>query len=52
MRQHNTLEEKQKRVECYHKLRLAGVPPVHARRIKDWTDNKIELVCSGIAKPF
>ena len=51
MRKHNTEEEKSKRRKAYNKLIAAGIPTKSAYRIRDWTDNKVELVANGNARP-
>lgn len=50
-RQHHTKEEKEDRVRRYHKLVDAGIPPKCALRYRDWTDNKIQMICDGLAVP-
>lgn len=52
MRKHNTIKEKLNRRKAYNKLIAAGIPTKSATRIRDWTDNKVELVVIGISKPI
>jgi hypothetical protein len=51
MRKHNTPEEKLSRKLAYTRLREIGMIAKHAVRLRDWTDNKIDMICSGEAKP-
>jgi len=51
MRKHNTPKEKRARRKAYQKLRKAGIPVSCAIVIRDWTDNKIEMICRGEAEP-
>ena len=51
MRRHITPEEIEARRKAYQKLRKAGIAAKAARVIRDWTNNKIEMICKGEAKP-
>lgn len=51
-RKHETEAEKLDRRLRYNKLRKAGIDPRRALIFRDWTDNKIDLICQGIANPI
>lgn len=36
---------------AYTRLREIGMISKHAARVRDWTDNKIDMICAGVAKP-
>lgn len=36
----------------YRELRAAGQSHKRARRFRDWTANKVEMICAGIAVPI
>jgi len=50
MRPHKT--KKEKRRMAYRKLRRAGIEVRLAKIFRDWTDNKIQMICSGESKPI
>jgi len=51
-RKHKTKQEKEIRKNMYKKLREAGCTCHEATVFRDWTSNKIELICKGEAKPL
>ena len=49
-RRHKTEQEKEIRRKMYKMLREAGLNSHEAQVYRDWTSNKIKLICSG-SKP-
>jgi len=51
-RKHKTEQEKEIRRKMYKMLKEAGLNSHEAQVFRDWTSNKIKLICSGEAKPL
>jgi len=52
MRKHETEKQKKERRERYLILRFFGICPRLAVIYRDWTDNKIKMICRGEAVPI
>jgi hypothetical protein len=51
-RQHKTEMQKAERRERYSCLRACGISTRQAVLFRDWTNNKIAMICRGEAKPI
>ena len=50
-RRHRTAAEKFVRQSIYRCLRAHGYTVAQAHRVKDWSNNKIEMILTGKANP-